>query len=345
MLTSSTTTRSASSGRSWSVPALPARSQLEQAVERPGGQPGRLLHPLGGAAGGGGEQRAQPLGAGEGEDGAQGVRLARARPAGQDRDRGGERHPHRRLLLRRQRHAVLRRQPAERRRPVGRREGPRHAGVRRRRRGSAGGRPAPTRRGRRGAQRRARCSSSPRAATTSPVAASAAIAAVDRRSIARAASAAARPARLGQERVPLVPGRAERVQHARLQPRRGVRGDADRLGDRVGGLEADAPDLARQPVRLLPHHPPAVVAEPLVDAHRQRGRDAVALQRRHHLADVPLLRPGRGDAPRPHLADAGHLGQPLGRRRRSTSKVASPKASTMRPAITGPMPLTSPLPR
>ena len=82
------------------VPRLAPRPQLEEAVERARRQPGRLLHPLGGAAGGGGEQGAQPLGAGEREDRAQGVRLARARPARQDRDRGGERHPHRRLLRR-----------------------------------------------------------------------------------------------------------------------------------------------------------------------------------------------------------------------------------------------------
>ena len=87
------------------------------------------------------------------------------------------------------------------------------------------------------------------------------------------------------------------------------RRDPDGLGDLVGRLEADAPDLAGQAVRLLGDDRAAVVAELLVDPHRQRGRDAVALERRHHLADVALLGPGGGDPTGPDRADARHLGQ------------------------------------
>ena len=43
----------------------------------------------------------------------------------------------------------------------------------------------------------------------------------------------------------------QRVQDAGLEPLGGVGGDADGLGDLVGGLEADAPDLAGQAVGLL----------------------------------------------------------------------------------------------
>ncbi len=118
---------------------------------------------------------------------------------------------------------------------------------------------------------------------------------------------------LGQQCMALVPRRAEGVQRARLEARGRVRRDADRLGDLVGRLEADAPDLARQPVGLLAHHPPAVIPEALVDAHGEGRGHAVALERRHHLADVALLLPGSGDAARAHRADARHLGQPLGR--------------------------------
>jgi len=87
---------------------------------------------------------------------------------------------------------------------------------------------------------------------------------------------------------------------------------APRACDRVGGLEADPPDLPGQAVGLLADDPSAVVAEALVDTHGERGRDAVALERGHHLADVPLLLPGGGDPRRPHRADPRHLGQPLG---------------------------------
>src|SRR3712207_8323946 len=59
-----------------------------------------------------------------------------------------------------------------------------------------------------------------------------------------------------------------------------------------------SPHLARQPVRLLADHPGAVVLEALIDAHGQRGRDAISLQGCHHLADVALLVPGSSDARR-----------------------------------------------
>jgi len=98
------------------------------------------------------------------------------------------------------------------------------------------------------------------------------------------------------------------VEDARLEAFRRVERDADRLGNLVRGLEPDPPDLTGEAVRLLADDPPAVVAESLVDPHRQRGRGAVALQRGHHLTDVPLLHPCSRDAARADLADAGHLG-------------------------------------
>jgi len=76
-------------------------------------------------------------------------------------------------------------------------------------------------------------------------------------------------------------------------------------------LKPIPPHLARQAVRLLADDPAAVVAELLVDAHRQGGRDAIALERRHHLADVALLGPRGGNARRPYRANPGHCGQTL----------------------------------
>ena len=54
--------------------------------------------------------------------------------------------------------------------------------------------------------------------------------------------------------------RTERVQRAGLEPRRGVAGDADAAGDFVRRLEADAPDLAREPVGLFANDAGAAVA-------------------------------------------------------------------------------------
>ncbi len=64
------------------------------------------------------QQAAQALGLGQRQHRPQGVRLARPRPPGQDRHGRDERHPHASLLLRRQPHPVLARQPAEGHGPV-----------------------------------------------------------------------------------------------------------------------------------------------------------------------------------------------------------------------------------
>jgi hypothetical protein len=49
--------------------------------------------------------------------------------------------------------------------------------------------------------------------------------------------------RLGQVAVPVVGGLRQGVLQACLDPLRAVAGDPDRLGDGVGGLESDTPDL------------------------------------------------------------------------------------------------------
>jgi hypothetical protein len=74
-------------------------------------------------------------------------------------------------------------------------------------------------------------------------------------------------------------------------------GDAEALGDRVGGLEADAPDVGGQPVRLAADHVDRLVPVGLVDPHRQRRGDTNALQEDHHLLDRLLLLPRTGDHP------------------------------------------------
>jgi len=234
-------------------------------------------------------------------------------PAGQDRDRGDERHPHTGLLLRRQPHAVLAGQPAEGHGPIDLPEDPPGRGPDRRLRQTAQPAGQPRLRPRERRQRQqAPVLTRPRARDhvagsqegfhrrTDP-------GHLDAQQLGRLP----RQVRLGQQGVALVGRGAERVQGACLQAFGRIDGNADRASDLIGRLEADAPHLARQPVRLLADDPPTVVAELLVDAHRQRGRHAKALERRHDFTDVALLRPGGGNARRPDRADPGHRRQAL----------------------------------
>src|SRR5438309_4985145 len=54
--------------------------------------------------------------------------------------------------------------------------------------------------------------------------------------------------------------------------------DAELRRDLVGGAEADAADVPGQPVRVLRDELDCLGAVGLVDAHRARGADAVAVQ-------------------------------------------------------------------
>ncbi len=84
------------------------------------------------------------------------------------------------------------------------------------------------------------------------------------------------------------------VAHAGLGADQGVVGDAEALGDGIGGLEPDAVDVQRQAVGVLPHPLDRLVAVGLVDAHRPGGADAMGLQKHHDLAHDLLLGPGAG---------------------------------------------------
>jgi hypothetical protein len=86
--------------------------------------------------------------------------------------------------------------------------------------------------------------------------------------------------------------------------------DPELAGHDVGRAEADAADVARQPVRVVGDHLHRLGAVGLVDAHRPRGADPVSVQEQHDLADHLLLRPTGDDAGRAHGPDAGDLAQP-----------------------------------
>ena len=85
--------------------------------------------------------------------------------------------------------------------------------------------------------------------------------------------------------------------------------DAELGRDLIGGAEADAADVAGQAVGVLRDQLHGIGAIGLVDAHRARGADAVAVQEQHDLADDLLLGPAADDALRTLRADAGHLTQ------------------------------------
>ena len=72
----------------------------------------------------------------------------------------------------------------------------------------------------------------------------------------------------------------ERVRNTGPDPDHGGFLDAKPLGDRVGGLEADAADVLRQTVGIFRHDLHGIVAVGLVDAHRPRRADAVGMQER-----------------------------------------------------------------
>src|SRR6266487_873528 len=87
--------------------------------------------------------------------------------------------------------------------------------------------------------------------------------------------------------------------------------DAELHRDGVGGLEPDATDVARQAIGVLRHHLHGIAAVGLVDAHRPRRADTMAVQEDHDLADCLLLGPGGRDAAGSHRADAVHLPQAI----------------------------------
>src|SRR6516225_11438846 len=79
--------------------------------------------------------------------------------------------------------------------------------------------------------------------------------------------------------------------------------------DLVGGAEADAADVPGQPIRVLRDDLNGIGPIGLVDAHRPRRADAVAVQAQHDFADDLLLGPAGDDPLRALWADAGYLAQ------------------------------------
>ena len=116
----------------------------------------------------------------------------------------------------------------------------------------------------------------------------------------------------GQAAVPVVHGFSEREADPGPDADRGCLLDAEPLGHAVRGQEADAADVAGEPVGVLRDALHGLGAVGLVDAHGPRGADPVRVQEQHDLADHLLLGPAGDDARGALGPDAGYLAQPLG---------------------------------
>jgi hypothetical protein len=256
---------------------VPTGAQLQQPMQGGRLQSGQLRQPLGRPAGRRGQHHLGSLGAGQGNDGAHAVALAAARPAGQHRHPLSQRQPDRRGLLGGQSDTHSATQPVQRDRPVHRlRPGQPVAGRAQQAQQPPGqrelgtmerhqpDRPARARRGIRrhiGGERLGNHALlSHQLLKTAP---------------GKLRVYAQQPRRLGNQlglrevAVAVLAGFGQGELQAGLDPLRAVVGDAKALGDLVGGLEADAPHLGGQPVRLAPDYLDRLVLVGLVDPYRQ----------------------------------------------------------------------------
>ena len=111
--------------------------------------------------------------------------------------------------------------------------------------------------------------------------------------------------------VPLLGHAVQRVGDAGLDPPRIVMGQPERSRDLVGGLEADAVDVLHEAVRLVAHDRQGIVAIFLVDFDRQRRGNAVRLEEDHDIFDRFLLLPRLLDATDALRPNADDVAQPL----------------------------------
>src|SRR5262245_10018902 len=107
--------------------------------------------------------------------------------------------------------------------------------------------------------------------------------------------------------MPFVHGLGQRIGNSGANTdRRGVL-NAEFHRDRVGGLEANAADATREPIWVFRHGLHGVRAVGLVNAHRSRRADAIAVKEEHDFADDLLLGPGGGDTAGPYRTNACYL--------------------------------------
>src|SRR5260370_42602087 len=98
------------------------------------------------------------------------------------------------------------------------------------------------------------------------------------------------------------PGNGEGV--PRPSPVHGRMPVAERDVVGLGGFEADAPDVTREPIRVLGHDLDGLDAVGLEYPHCPRCTDAVGVQEEHDLPYCLLLGPGGSNSAGTHGADA-----------------------------------------
>ena len=106
----------------------------------------------------------------------------------------------------------------------------------------------------------------------------------------------------------------QRIGDTSADPHHGGLLDAELHGHGVGGLEADAADIACQAIRVLGHDLDGVGTIGLEDPYRPRRADAVAVQEDHDFPHRLLLGPGGDDPSRAHRPNAVDFPQPIGLR-------------------------------
>ena len=111
--------------------------------------------------------------------------------------------------------------------------------------------------------------------------------------------------------MPLVHGLGQRIGNPSANPDHRRFLDTELHGDGVGGLEADAPDIARQPIRVLGHDLDGVGTIGLENPHCPRRADTVAVQENHDFPHRLLLGPGSENAGSANRPDPVNLAQPV----------------------------------
>ena len=117
---------------------------------------------------------------------------------------------------------------------------------------------------------------------------------------------------LGKAAVSLTGQFLQRVQDGGPGPIRAVAVDSQLRRQFIGGLEADAPDVVGQLVRVRFDLGDDFVSVGAVDADGPPRRDAMLGQKEHDLADLLLLLPALANPLQPFLADAFDVQQKVG---------------------------------
>src|SRR6516162_583770 len=111
--------------------------------------------------------------------------------------------------------------------------------------------------------------------------------------------------------MPVIHCLGERERHTGTHSDHRGLSDAQLGRNLVSGAEANAPDVASQPVRIFRDHSDGVGTVRLVDAHRPRRAYAVAVQEQHDLADDLLLAPPGNDPLGAFWSNAGNFTKPM----------------------------------